>query len=302
MIGMAQVAERLFNQPLAVSERTAAALDWLIARAAGGPVSLTLPTGEHRVIRPQAGTLDDRVGRSYDAARVQPYSVVDGVAVIPIEGALVHKGGWIGQSCGLTSYQGLQAQVVRAAADSGVRGVVFEVDSGGGEISGVADTADLIYRLSVLKPTMAILTDAAYSAAYWLASQARKIVVPENGGCGSIGCMMLHMDMSGAYDEAGVKVTMLTAGAHKADGWPYAPLGDDAAARIRADLEAMRQVFAGQVARGRGKAIDKAGALKTEALDYRGRDAVRIGLADAVGNPHDAFASFREAVNKRGTV
>ena len=47
----------------------------------------------------------------------QPYAVVDGIAVIEIAGTLVHRGAWIGQSSGLTSYEGIAAQLQAALAD-----------------------------------------------------------------------------------------------------------------------------------------------------------------------------------------
>ena len=69
------------------------------------------------------------------------------------------------------------------------KGVVFEVDSFGGELAGAFETTDLIARLSAEKPTLAILTDHTLSAAYLLASAARQIIIPEYGRAGSIGAL-----------------------------------------------------------------------------------------------------------------
>jgi ClpP class serine protease len=111
-----------------------------------------------------------------------PFAIIDGVALIPIEGTLVHKGAYVGAYSGTTSYEGLQAQVLRAMRNPAVKGVVFEVDSFGGELAGAFETADLIARLSAEKPTLAILTDHALSAGYLLASAARQIIIPEHAG------------------------------------------------------------------------------------------------------------------------
>ena len=65
------------------------------------------------------------------------FAIIDGIALIPIEGTLVHKGAYVGAYSGRTSYEGLQAQVLRAMRNPAIKGVVFEVDSFGGELAGV---------------------------------------------------------------------------------------------------------------------------------------------------------------------
>jgi hypothetical protein len=46
--------------------------------------------------RPLAGRIGDKVGRMLDDRGRQPFALVDGIALIPIEGTLVHKGGMLG--------------------------------------------------------------------------------------------------------------------------------------------------------------------------------------------------------------
>jgi signal peptide peptidase SppA len=240
------------------------------------------------------GRLGDPLGRAYEAngAGDRMLFKVGNVAVIPVEGTLVHKGKFLGAYSGETSYEGLQARVARAMRDPSVKGVVFEVDSYGGEVAGAFDTAEMIYALSQQKPTLAILTDFAYSAGYLLAAAARQIVMPSTGGAGSIGVVTLHVDYSGKLEADGIKVTVLAAGDHKGEGNEFAPLAEDVAARILEKLEATRQEFAAAVGRYRGVRLTKNGALATQALGYRGEDAVKAGLADQVMRPTTAFEQF----------
>jgi signal peptide peptidase SppA len=245
------------------------------------------------------GRLGDKLGRKLESRGYGDMilDVVEGIAVIPIEGTLVHKGSWIGSYSGDTSYEGLQTQIKRAGADRHVKGIVFEVDSFGGEVSGAFDTAQMIAELSAAKPTMAILTDFALSAGYLLASAARFIAMPETGAAGSIGVITLHVDYSKQIEKSGLAVTVLTSGAHKADGNPFEPLPDDVAARIKGDLDRARDQFAGAVARFRGDRLTKSAALATEAQHYRGSDALAAGLVDAVLRPSEAFDEFVAAAN-----
>ena len=45
---------------------------------------------------------------------------------------------------------------------------------------------------------------------------------------------------------------------------------------------------------------DKAAALKTEAQAYTAPEALRLGLVDAIGDPHRAFKAFVQEVNRKG--
>lgn len=252
--------------------------------------------------RPSMGKIGDRLGRAYDRAGAQTFDMVENVAVIPVEGTLVHKGAFLGQSSGETSYQGLQTQVARvaqAARAGTVKGAVFEVDSYGGEMAGAFDAADDIASLSQMIPTMAILTDNALSAGYLMASAARQIVMPELGRAGSIGVITMHVDYSRKLENDGIKVTILSAGKHKADGNPFSPLPGDLADRIRAEVEQGRQRFADHVGRFRGQRFTAQAALSTEAQDYRSADALKLGLVDAVAKPAEAFNAFIAEINRK---
>lgn len=302
-MSLPRLASLAINTPLLIHPQKAAALAMgLGARLVGGKLDLANVTPTPHVAfasgRPSMGVVDDRLGKAYDRVSRKPYAMDGNVAIIPIEGTLVHKGAWVESDSGETSYQGLQAQVRRALADDAVKGVVFEVDSFGGQVAGAFETSDMIFELSQAKPTIAILTDFAYSAGYLMASACRQIVMPETGGVGSIGVITMHVDMSQALEQAGYKATILTAGKHKADGNPYEPLPDEVANRIREDLEAARLIFANSVGKYRGARLPTAKALATEALDYTGEAGVAEGLADATGSPLETYQAFVSTINR----
>jgi ClpP class serine protease len=300
------VAARAFNSMLMIEPGKAAAIaEGLGSRILGTRVAVAGAEAVDHVAFSSGesmGRLGDQLGRRLEerGAGDRILTVIDHVAVISVEGTLVHKGKWIGSYSGDTSYEGIQTQVMRAAADRSVRGVVFEVDSYGGEAAGAFDTADMISELSAIKPTIAILTDFAYSGGYLLAAAARQIVLPETGGAGSIGVMTMHVDFSKKLESDGVNVTLLSSGARKVDGNPFGPLPPEVASRIRAELDRGRDQFAATVSRYRGGRLSKEAALATEADTFRGEAAVAAGLADGVVRPSEAFETFLAAVNQRG--
>lgn len=300
-----RLCSMLFEQPHLYHPRKAETVVRMLGpRLTGFNVTVTNGDGgvDHVAFangRPSAGIIGDRLGRAYDRAGVSTLYTVENVAIIPVEGTLVQKGGWIGSYSGESSYQGLQVQIAEARRRSDVKGIVFEVDSFGGMVNGCFETAAAIRALSAVKPTIAILTDFAYSAAYLLASQARQIVMPEFGGAGSIGTVMLHADFSANLEQEGIKVTFIQSGEHKTDGNPYEALPDGLLERWQMQVDTIRDRFAEAVGKGRGKRMTKAQALKTEAKFYRATDALDLGLVDAIGDGQEAFAAFTKEINRR---
>ncbi|MGX0905397.1 signal peptide peptidase SppA [Roseovarius sp. MBR-79] len=294
----ARIAARAFNTPLLVEPSKAMAfLSGLGPRILGRRVEMVdgSETADGTIALPArasilAGGLTESLRHHGDA----PYPVVDGIAVIEISGVLIHRGGWIGQSSGQTSYEGIAAQIEAAANDPAIRGFALEIDSFGGEVAGVFDLADRIRAIRGSKPVWAFVAEHAFSAGYALASQADRIVLPRTGALGSIGVVVLHADMSGQLDQDGVRVTLVHSGQHKVDGNPYQPLPEAVHDDIQREIDVLRFLFAETVAAGRAGRLSQEAALATEAATYRGVDAVAAGLADEVTDLARGFAAFRQ--------
>ena len=302
----ARIAARAFNTPLLVEPSKATAfLSGLGPRILGRRVELadsgdgfenTVPLPARASIL--AGGLTESFRQHGDA----PYPVVDRIAVIEISGVLIHRGGWIGQSSGQTSYEGIAAQIEAAANDPAVRGLALEVDSFGGEVAGVFDLADRIRAIRGRKPVWAFIAEHAFSAGYALASQADRILLPRTGALGSIGVVVLHADLSGQLDQDGVRVTLIHSGQHKVDGNPYQPLPEAVRDDIQREIDVLRFLFAETVAAGRSGRLSQDAALATEAATYRGADALAAGLADEVTDLTRGFAAFRQMLSRTPTL
>ena len=297
----AQIAARAFNTPLLVEPTKAMAfLSGLGPRIIGRTVEQTDSSDvlSGAAVRPArasilGGNLTERLHMQGDA----PYPVIDGVAVIEISGVLIHRGSWIGQSSGQTSYEGIAAQIKAAASDPIVRGIALEIDSFGGEVAGVFDLADRIRTIRGTKPVWAFVAEHAFSAGYALASQADRILLPRTGAVGSIGVVVMHADLSGQLDQDGVRVTLIHSGTHKVDGNPYEPLPENVQDHIQREIDVLRFLFAETVAAGRSGRLTQDAALATEAATYRGTEAVDAGLADDVIDLSRGFVRFRESIS-----
>jgi len=306
MMHHAQIAQRAFNAPLMVDPVKALAfLSGLGPRITGQEITfqgLEVDAADQTAasLPTRASLFGNDLAQRHQRNGTQPYALVDGIAVIEIAGTLVHRGAWIGQSSGLTSYEGIAAQLQAALADPGVRGIALDIDSFGGEVAGAFDLADRIRAARVQKPVQAFVAEHALSAGYVLASQADRIILPRTGAVGSIGVVALHTDMSGTLDQKGIAVTLIHAGAHKIDANPYQPLPQAVHDQMQRELEVVRFLFAETVAAGRGDRLTHAAALTTEAAVFRGADAIAAGLADDLADPVAAFRAFAAA--PRGTT
>lgn len=264
---IAAVRQRFVDRPLAILPSRAALLFDLLQSA---EMSITIDV---------------------PSERMKPYDVVNGVAVVPIQGVLVHERTWF---WGETTYASIASALVAAMNDPDVRAVVLHVNSPGGEVAGCFDLVDGIYGLRGIKPIWAILDEEAYSAAYAIASAADKIIVPRTGGSGSIGVITMHMDITGMLEQFGVKVTTIQFGARKSDRYPTTPMSDEAKALIQADIDAMGELFVATVARNRDLSPDK--VRKTEAGIFLGASGLEQGLVDAVMAPDAAFLSLLDTL------
>lgn len=301
MMHHAQIAQRAFNTPLMVDPAKALAfLSGLGPRITGQEISfqgLEVEAAEQTAanVPARVSLFGNDLAQRHQRNGTQPFAMIDGIAVIEIAGTLVHRGAWIGQASGLTSYEGITAQLQAALADPGVRGIALDIDSFGGEVAGAFDLADRIRAARAQKPVHAFVAEHALSAGYALASQADRIILPRTGAVGSIGVVALHTDMSGALDQKGIAVTLIHAGAHKVDANPYQPLPQAVHDQMQRELEVVRFLFAETVAAGRGDRLTHASALATEAAVFRGADAIAAGLADDLADPVTAFHAFAAA-------
>lgn len=224
----------------------------------------------------------------------KPYPVSpDGIAVITISGTLVKKASWMDAESGLQSYETIRGQIADARDDSGIRGVLLDVDSPGGEVGGLFDLADEVFALRESKPCYAIANDEAFSAAYALASSAQRLFVTRTGGVGSVGVIAVHMDQSGWDEKMGRKYTAIYAGARKNDFSTHQPLSDGARENLQGEVDRLYEMFVASVSRNRGLA--PALVRKTDAGLYWGEKAISAGLADQIGSFDDALAAVTQA-------
>lgn len=220
-----------------------------------------------------------------EAARARkpaPVQAPGQVAVLPIDGVIMPKANIMSEVSGGTSLESFTSALRAAAADPNIAAIVLNIDSPGGSTDMLPETAAEIRAAAKKKPVVAVANTMADSAAYWLASQATEIVASPSAEVGSVGIIAQHTDLSGAEEKAGIKTTLITAGANKGELSPYQPLSEDALANVQHRVDQMYGMFVRDVARGRG--------IDTQAVQDRfgqgravsAQDALAAGMVDRI--------------------
>lgn len=287
-----QIADRVLGRPLLIHPTKAEVIMHVLeGRLPMGGAGLA-PLG------PDASRF---VGTSIGKdGRYRTYRTDGSVAMISVIGSLVNRGAWIGANSGLTSYEGIAKQLSDAAADPAVKSIVLDLDSPGGEATGMFALAAKVREVAAEKRVVAVVNDMAASAAYGIASQASEIVVSPTSMVGSIGVVLTHLDRSGELAAKGVKPTLIFAGRHKVDGNPYGPLSEGVRADLQAEVAKFYDQFVGLVAQGRGDRLTEAEARATEARVFIGQEAIDRGLADRMASFDAVLASLQSSTTKPG--
>lgn len=223
-------------------------------------------------------------------------SVNDGVGVVSIRGPLVSGSAGFMAYFGVTGYNDIRTALVAAVNHPDVSAIVLDINSGGGAVAGVADTANFISQVDALKPVVTYADGMMGSGAYWLGSSARKVLISQTTIAGSIGVIMTHTEASRMRDQAGITDTVIRAGEYKALGGPYEPLSEKAKAQYQAQADQIMQVFTSHVASRRKVSYAKADAQMGQGREFVGEQAVTAGLVDKTGTFEDAIAMAKSLV------
>jgi len=294
------IADRVLNRPLMILPDKlaiiASVLDGRIGiDGAGFIAERSVSPDLRKPSREASQFVGEYAADPKDSRSRKPYRTTqEGVAVIPILGSLVNRGGWIGSYSGMTSYEGLKHQITAAARDGDVKSIILDMDTPGGEAVGAFEVAEVVKAASDRKPVIAVVNGMAASAGYAIASAATRIITTSSGISGSIGVVMMHADRSGQFQKAGIVPTLIYAGARKVDGNPYEALRPEVRSELQSEIDRFYDLFVECVAANRkGLSVDDVRA--TEARTFIGADAVAMGLADAVGS----FESALEEIPKK---
>ena len=218
------------------------------------------------------------------AARPGTVPKVSGaVAILPLYGVLVPKANEFTDLFGMTGMNRFGMMFQAALSNDSIKGIVIDVDSPGGTVAGTAELANLLYESRTSgKPTVAVANGLAASAAYWIATSAKTMVVTPSGEVGSVGVFMVHTDYSEMLKQDGIKPTLIHAGKYKVEGNPYEPLSDEGREHLQASVDESYDNFVGALARNREASKSHVLAKFGEGRMLRAKPAREANMVDRV--------------------
>ncbi len=179
----------------------------------------------------------------------------------------------------------LVAALKSAFEDSGAQAVVIRFNSPGGSPVQAGIVNDEIRRLKALhkKKVYAVIEEACASGAYYIAVAADEIYTDKASIVGSVGVLMDGFGFTGTMEKLGVERRLITAGDNKGIGDPFTPMSEKHRAFTQAMIDQIHLQFIQVVKEGRGKRL-KVSPDTFSGLFWNGEEAVRLGLADHLGN------------------
>lgn len=257
---------------------------------------LQIPQSQERLDQAGMGLVTGSY-MSGEKPRARFYQVIDGIAVLPVSGTLVHKLGGMRPFSGMTGYDGITARLQQAMDDPEVKGVLLDIDSPGGQGAGAFDCADMIYRLGEQKPVWALANDLSCSAAMLLASACQRRLVTQTSRIGSIGVVMAHTSYAGKLEQEGIDITLIYSGSHKVDLSGTRELPESVRMDYQQRMDDARLMFAEKVSQYTGLSVDA--VMETEAAIYDGQAGIDAGLADEMVNAADAVTVMAAALKSK---
>ena len=199
--------------------------------------------------------------------------------------------GWLGTA---DPVEECLRQIRAARQDDEVAGLLFEVDSPGGEVT----AADEIHReLTLFKESRAdrkivvLVHDLAASGGYYVSVPADRIVAQPTALVGSIGVILQTLNVQGLSEKIGVTDTTIKSGKNKDLLNPFRPVDPEQIALLQESIDAMHARFVDLVAQGRGLQASEVRPLADGRI-FTADEALEHRLIDAVGYWDEAFAEM----------
>jgi protease-4 len=184
---------------------------------------------------------------------------------------------------GTSMVEDVREALKRAREDHSIRAVILRINSPGGTVT----ASDMIhheireYSQETGIPVVAVMMDMAASGGYYIACAADRVVASPTTVTGSIGVLMLTVNVQGLEDLAGVEVGAITSGPYKDIMSPFRRMTDEERAIMQGVIDDMYARFVSTVVEGRHLTPERTRELADGRI-YTANQALEAGLVDEI--------------------
>ena len=216
------------------------------------------------------------------------------IAVIELDGTIASS-----YETGLFTSEASASNLLKslksAMLDNSIKGVVIKINSPGGTVAMSQNIYNQIMETKKYKPVIAVLDDVAASGGYYIASAADRIIAQRGSLTGSIGVIFSFMDYHSLLsDKLNINPIVIKSGKYKDIGSGTRPMTAEEKNLMQSIVDDSYAQFLNAIIEGRIKRKDKYSVPKkdltlkvlkdnADGRVFTGRQAVRLGFADAIG-------------------
>jgi len=185
----------------------------------------------------------------------------------------------------------VQSELKKAAKDSRVKAVVLRINSPGGGVTASDEVYTEIVRFKRENkvPVVAALGDLAASGGYYVACAADRVVAHPTTVTGSIGVILVNLNLEGLLAKIGVRNETFKAGEHKDLLSPLRGVTPEERRIVQAILDALHARFVAVVREARPSLDAGRIAELTDGRIFDASQALAAGLVDGIGELRDAI-------------
>lgn len=235
--------------------------------------------------------LEAKSGRKYGSLTENR----DGVALIHVNGVVSRYANLFHSICGGVSTELLAKEFNQALNDSSIKAIVLNIDSPGGEASGIHELSEMIYSSRSKKPIHAYVGGDGCSAAYWIATACDRVILDATARVGSIGTVVSVVKRE---EKDGSKTYEFVSSQS-----PNKRLDIESEAgqkAIQTQLDDMSDVFIDRVSRNMGVSKDTVLNKFGRGGVVIGKSAVSVGMAHELGNLEGVLTALSKKSPSQG--
>jgi len=244
------------------------------------------------------GIVEAYQGAQGNGREREPFVRLGNVAQVNIHGVIGKRVGFFEASSGVMDVDDVEAALLAALEDESIEGILLDVHSPGGTVTGVPELAEVIAAVNERKPVVAFTDTEMASAAYWLASAASAVYATRSAAVGSIGVYAAWLDASRSFEMNGFRQEVEKVGKYKAAGLYGTAMTPEQRELVKRRVEEVAGWFKGFVSARRGGVRPEA----MEGQSFYGAEAAATGLVDAVGSREDALSVLGTLADMNGRL
>jgi protease-4 len=193
----------------------------------------------------------------------------------------------------------IQSELAKADDDGRVKAIVLRINSPGGGVTASDQIYTEIVRFKQRHkvPVIAALGDLAASGGYYVACSADRIVAHPTTVTGSIGVILMSLNVEGLLGKIGVRNQTYKAGEHKDLLSPFRAPTPEERRIVQSILDSMHARFVSVVRQGRPRLDARRIEQITDGRIFDAPKALEAGLVDEIGDLRTAIDTAKTAAH-----